>query len=69
MSQRRSLFSIPLVRELTIVLVIKLGLIIVIANVFFADPVEIDPEGTRVDEVFGIRAESVSLPQEIHHDQ
>lgn len=75
---RDSLLSIPLVRELFIVLLAKLLLIFVIAHLFFSDPVEIDDEGLRLQEHFGLRAstlpsESLSEPlfesKESPHDQ
>lgn len=69
MPQRRPVFSIPLVRELTLVLIIKLVLITLIARAFFSDPVETDPQGTHMDEVFGIPSASPSLSQETQHDQ
>ena len=75
---RDSLLSIPLVRELFIVLLAKLLLIFVIAHFFFSDPVEIDDEGLRLQEHFGLRAStlpsgSLSEPlfesKESPHDQ
>lgn len=69
MSQRPSIFSIPLVRELSVVLVIKLALIFVIAHLFFSDPVVVDHEGQRLQEHFGLQQSSLSESKEIQDDQ
>ncbi|MEK9766420.1 MAG: hypothetical protein VW274_08060 [Thalassolituus sp.] len=73
MSERRSIFSIPLVRELSVVLIIKLALVFVIANLFFSAPVVIDHEGRGLQEHFGLQAPSssdaLSESEEIPHDQ
>jgi len=72
-SERRSIFSIPLVRELGVVLIIKLALVFVIAHLFFSDPVVIDHEGQGLQEHFGLHAPSssdaLSESEEIQHDQ
>jgi len=60
MSQRRSIFAIPLVRELSAVLVIKLVLVFLIAHFFFSDPVHVGDEGQGLQEHFGLEPASVS---------
>lgn len=57
----QSLFRIPLIRELTAVLVLKLAAIFLIRHLYFSEPV--DPEAvqdvhgtTRLESHFGIQA-------------
>jgi len=63
LKQRRSIFSIPLVRELTAVLIIKLALVFLIAHFFFSDPVIVGDEGQGLREHFGLDNPSVSDTQ------
>ena len=63
MKQRRPIFSIPLVRELTAVLIIKLVLVFLIAHFFFSDPVIVGDEGKGPQEHFGQNKPSVSDAQ------
>jgi len=63
LKQRRPIFSIPLVRELTAVLIIKLALVFLIAHFFFSDPVIVGDEGQGLQEHFGLDSPSVSDTQ------
>tara|TARA_Y100001949_G_C15974614_1_gene325499 strand:+ start:1479 stop:1730 length:252 start_codon:yes stop_codon:yes gene_type:complete len=56
MSESRSLFQIPLIRELIIVLLIKLVLIFAIRFTFFSDPVELNDPHTDIAQQLGVCA-------------
>ncbi|WP_430461247.1 cytochrome oxidase putative small subunit CydP [Thalassolituus sp. LLYu03] len=58
MAERRSVFSIPLVRELAAVLVIKLALIFVIKALFFSDPVELTDPQDAVAQQLGLSSQT-----------
>lgn len=83
MSNTTPLFRIPLIRELALVLFIKLMLIVLIRTLFFSDPVRLEEPEQDIARQLGIsfpetannasRAlpESVTIAsqQEDHHDQ
>ena len=58
----QSIFRIPLVREITLVLVIKLALVLLIKWSFFADPVVLDDGSDVISQHFGMDAVSESPP-------
>lgn len=58
MADRKPLFSIPLIRELTLVLIIKLVIIFTIKSLYFSDPVDISDPDLSISRQFGL--ESVS---------
>lgn len=49
-----SIFQIPLVREITIVLLIKLVVIFIIKWQFFSDPVDLTQENNSVEQHMGL---------------
>lgn len=51
---RQSVFRIPLVREITVVLLIKLAVIFVIKWQFFSDPVDITQADSTVEQHMGL---------------
>ena len=52
----KSIFSIPLVREITIVLILKLVVIFSIKAMFFSSPVDLKESETSVESHFGLLA-------------
>lgn len=51
---RKPLFQIPLIRELILVLLIKLALIVVIRWLFFSDPVTLNNPHTDIARQLGV---------------
>ncbi|MEZ5525773.1 MAG: hypothetical protein R3E62_12585 [Pseudomonadales bacterium] len=49
-----SIFAIPLVRELAVVLVIKLVVLFAIKDLFFSQPVTQEAQAQGVQEMFGL---------------
>ena len=64
MPDKRSLFSFPLVRELSVVLVIKLALIFVIKSAFFSDPVDMSDPQDAVSQQFGLTNSDYNHPSQ-----
>lgn len=60
--QRSSLFSIPLLREISFALLIKLIAIAVIAWAFFSDPLDLNNPSTSVEQHFGLPVPAASSP-------
>ncbi len=54
MDKRPSVFSIPLIRELTAILVVKLAVLFVIAQLFFQSPEHEQPAGDRFESYLGL---------------
>lgn len=52
--QPKSIFKIPLVREITVVLLIKLAVIFVIKWQFFSDPVDLTQANNSVEQQMGL---------------
>lgn len=74
MAKRPSIFSYPLVRELSLVLLVKLTLIFMIAHYFFSDPAIVDDDGQQLINHFGLEAGqvpdfNVKHSEERAHDQ
>ena len=63
MTDRRSLFSRPLIRELAAVLVIKLALIFAIKTVFFSDPVDMSDPQDAITQQFGLKTNPSHTPK------
>ena len=68
MNRQRSVFSIPLVRELSAMLVVKLAALFVIAQLFFQSPEQELPAGDRFEQHLGLPSDSTSY-QEKSDDQ
>ncbi|MCD8523001.1 MAG: hypothetical protein LRY66_00835 [Saccharospirillaceae bacterium] len=51
---KKSVFSIPLVRELTVVLLIKLMLVFTIKVIWFSEPVDMTNPQDAVSQQFGL---------------
>jgi len=58
----QSIFKIPLVREITLVLVMKLAVVFLIKWSFFSDPVDMDNAPDVISQHFGMDAVSESPP-------
>ena len=56
MDKKPSVFSIPLVRELTVILVVKLAVLFTIAQLFFQSPEHEQPAGDRFENYLGLPA-------------
>ncbi|WP_283788519.1 cytochrome oxidase putative small subunit CydP [Bermanella sp. WJH001] len=52
--QQQSIFKIPLVREITLVLLIKLVVIFMIKWQFFSDPVDLTQANNSVEQHMGL---------------
>ena len=52
--QTKSIFKIPLIREITVVLIIKLILIFFIKWQFFSDPVDLTQPSNSVEQHMGL---------------
>lgn len=63
MAKPRSLFSFPLIRELSAVLVIKLALIFVIKAMFFSDPVDMKDPQEAISQQFGLNSSHSNTSQ------
>jgi len=63
-NKQKPLFSIPLVRELTAVLIIKLILIFSIKSVFFSDPVDMSNPQESVSQKFGLSTSDYNHPSQ-----
>jgi hypothetical protein len=61
MAGRKPLFSIPLVRELTLVLIIKLVVIFTIKSLYFSDPINISSPELSISRQFGLESVSPEL--------
>lgn len=62
MSDKRSMFAIPVVRELLIILLIKLALIITIKWLFFSTPVVLDHQSDVSQQLGLCHASPCSVP-------
>lgn len=62
MDKRPSVFSIPLIRELTAILVVKLAVLFVIAQLFFQSPEHEQPAGDRFESYLGLPSDSHQSP-------
>ena len=60
MTQRRPLFSIPLVRELAMVLLVKLVIIFVLKHAYFSEPVDMTDAESVISRQLGILPENAS---------
>lgn len=58
MDKRPSVFSIPLIRELTAILVVKLAVLFVIAQLFFQSPEHEQPAGDRFESYLGLPSDT-----------
>lgn len=72
-SSSAGVFSHPLVRELTLVLLLKLAAIVAIKTLWFSEPVDMQQPEVRVSEQLGLKpriaAPAVSQPEvEYPHD-
>lgn len=63
MDKRPSVFSIPLIRELTAILVLKLAVLFVIAQLFFQSPEHEQPAGDRFESYLGLPSETPAEAQ------
>ncbi len=61
---KKSLFSVPLVRELMVVLLIKLVLIFAIRIVWFSDPVDMTNPQDAVAQQFGLSTNTPSQSED-----
>ncbi|WNO10770.1 cytochrome oxidase putative small subunit CydP [Teredinibacter sp. KSP-S5-2] len=62
-----SIFAIPLVREISLVLIVKLIAIVVIRWLFFSQPVDLGNSEQGIDQHFGLGEQSpVSASQATH---
>ena len=66
----QSIFKIPLIREITVVLVIKLALVFFIKWNFFSEPVDMHDAPKVLTQHFGVdsRSESHILPSRREND-
>ncbi|AZZ94269.1 MULTISPECIES: cytochrome oxidase putative small subunit CydP [unclassified Hahella] len=65
MPERKSIFSIPLVRELSLFLLLKLILIFAIKAAYFSDPVDLSHPEESISKQFGV----IPTQSEDHYDQ
>ncbi|MCT7360019.1 MAG: hypothetical protein COB09_13840 [Thalassobium sp.] len=61
---KKSLFSVPLVRELMVVLVIKLMLIFAIKIIWFSEPVDMTNPQDAVSQQFGFSTTTPSQSED-----
>lgn len=61
---KKSVFSIPLVRELTVVLLIKLMLVFTIKVIWFSEPVDMTNPQDAVSQQFGLSTTTPSQSED-----
>jgi len=64
----KSIFTIPLIREITVVLLIKLAVIFWIKHEFFSNPVDLTQAETSVESHMGLMHSSPSKNQSEKND-
>lgn len=67
--QPKSIFKIPLVREITIVLLIKLVVIFAIKWQFFSDPVDLTQANTSIEAQMGLPVLKTNSLNTIKHTE
>jgi len=66
--KQKSIFTIPLIREVTVVLVIKLAIIFWIKHEFFSNPVDLTQAETSVESHMGLLHSSPTQNQSENND-